>query len=64
MRRRAFVALVGAAAGAGRSPRLAQQSDRVRRVGVLMGYAEGLGRLGRGVPGGTPKARVDGRPQH
>ena len=39
MKRRAFIALVGAAAAAASSPARAQ-ADRVRHVGILMGYAE------------------------
>jgi len=39
VRRRAFIALLGGAAVAASNPTRAQQ-DRVRRIGVLMGYAE------------------------
>lgn len=39
MRRRAFITLLGGAALSVTSPAVAQQ-DRVRRIGVLMGYAE------------------------
>src|SRR5262249_28294192 len=39
MRRRAFVTLLGAAAVCP-FPALAQKSDGVRRVGVIMGFAE------------------------
>ena len=45
----------------------AQQPERMRRIGVLMGYAENDSEAQayrRGVPGRTPEARVDGGPQH
>src|SRR5689334_2344273 len=41
MRRREFTTLIGGAALSWPLPALAQRAERMRRIGVLMGYGEG-----------------------
>ena len=65
MRRREFITLLGGAAAHGRSRRGAQQSERVRRIGVLAGLsaddAQGQARLVAFVQGLQQLGWTDGR---
>ena len=65
MRRRDFISFVGGAAAAWPLAARAQQSDRVRRIGVLMAYAEdnpdGKPRLAAFAKGLQELGWIDGR---
>ena len=67
MKRRDLILSLGSAALSLPRVARAQQTDRMRRIGVLMAVCRGRPGStgpGRGVPGGAPEARVGGGPQH
>jgi putative ABC transport system substrate-binding protein len=63
MKRRNFIALLG---GAAATWSLAANAQQVRRIGVLLGFAESDrdAQSGLALLGGASKTRVDGGPQH
>src|SRR5213076_3135326 len=65
MRRRELITLLGGVTAAWPLTAHAQQAERIRPIGVLMALSESDPEFLRSrIAGGTPEARMDGRPQH